>query len=102
MLMPTNFLSILVQVLSIMTISFLLPALPPSIDVKTSTFADDWLKMLHDRHHTDVTFLLNESNRLEAHRVMIAASSTFFRKVTQVNMIPKVKTFVSIMWVIFF
>ncbi|XP_060078518.1 rho-related protein racA-like [Ylistrum balloti] len=53
----------------------------PKIEVETSRFADDWLAMHENPVHADVTFILREQLNLDAHKIVLCSSSTYFRRV---------------------
>ncbi|KAH9524454.1 hypothetical protein Btru_054606 [Bulinus truncatus] len=62
------------------------PVMPPAgkapwMEIESSTFAENWLKTLQNPQFHDVTFLVETSRRLHAHRVVLCAASKFFGKI---------------------
>ncbi|KAL3869767.1 hypothetical protein ACJMK2_042404 [Sinanodonta woodiana] len=62
------------------------PVMPPAgkapwIEIETSTFADDWYKMLQDPKYPDITFKLEGSHQLDAHRIVLCSASKVFSKI---------------------
>ncbi|KAK3106574.1 hypothetical protein FSP39_022813 [Pinctada imbricata] len=62
------------------------PVMPPAgkapwIEVETSIFADDWMRMLDNPKHSDVTFLLEGQHQIEAHQLVLCSASSFFCRV---------------------
>ncbi|KAK0053158.1 rho-related protein racA [Biomphalaria pfeifferi] len=62
------------------------PVMPPAgkapwMEIESSTFADNWYKTLQNPKFHDVTFLVEGTRRLHAHRVVICSASKFFGKV---------------------
>lgn len=63
------------------------PVMPPAgkapwIEIETSTFADDWQKMLEEPKFSDVVFLLEDGQeKLEAHKLVLCSASNFFRQI---------------------
>ena len=61
------------------------------MEIETSTFGDDWYKMLQSPKHADVTFVLEGQHKLEAHKIMLSSASKVFERIfgvssaTQVN-----------------
>ena len=53
----------------------------PWIEIETSIFADDWMRMLEDPKHSDVTFLLEGQHQIEAHKIVLCSASKFFCRV---------------------
>ncbi|XP_064634886.1 rho-related protein racA-like [Lineus longissimus] len=53
----------------------------PRIEVRESSFGHDWLKMLENRRHTDVAFVIQGDHRLEAHKCMLCCASRLFCRV---------------------
>lgn len=53
----------------------------PCVEIMTSTFSSDWMKALQNPNHSDVTFILEGSHKLDAHRLVLCAASKFFQKV---------------------
>ena len=51
------------------------------MDVQTSTFADDWYKVLQDPRFHDVTFIVEGQRELHAHKIVLCSASKFFAKV---------------------
>ncbi|XP_074655294.1 rho-related protein racA-like isoform X2 [Tubulanus polymorphus] len=78
------------------------PIMPPAgkapvVEVETSRFASDWKRILESPRHSDVTFLLNDGQRLDAHAVLLASASEFFRRAlgleaVEENQLSKVKS----------
>ncbi|WAR24340.1 RACA-like protein [Mya arenaria] len=57
----------------------------PKIDIETSTFGEDWYRMLQDPRHCDVTFRLAGSHSLDAHSLVLCAASKMFAKIFGVS-----------------
>ncbi|XP_052256047.1 rho-related protein racA-like [Dreissena polymorpha] len=57
----------------------------PSIEIMTSTFDTDWYRMLQDPKHCDVTIVLGDKHRLDAHSLVLCAASKMFAKVLGVS-----------------
>ncbi|XP_045160594.2 rho-related protein racA-like isoform X2 [Mercenaria mercenaria] len=57
----------------------------PKIEIETSTFGDDWYRMLQDPKHCDVTFVLEEKHRLDAHKTVLCAASKVFSKILGIS-----------------
>ncbi|XP_013385052.1 rho-related protein racA [Lingula anatina] len=53
----------------------------PWLTVETSTFAEDWKKVLQNPVHADVTFLVEGQQHLDAHRVILCGASKMFRQI---------------------
>lgn len=51
------------------------------IEVFSSTFASDWHSMLSDTSSADVTFLFSDGQTLEAHKTVLASSSSIFKNI---------------------
>ena len=70
----------------------------PWLEVETSTFAEDWQKMVEEPRHTDTVFIVDNKHRLQAHKVVLAAASKFMARVlgvtecTKVRGCPKINT----------
>ena len=62
----------------------------PWIEVKTAVIASDWLKMLENPRHSDVTFVVDGSRELNAHQVVLCSASKFFRKVFSISLTTEV------------
>ncbi|XP_021342736.1 rho-related protein racA-like [Mizuhopecten yessoensis] len=59
------------------------PTMPPAekaprVEVEASRFADDWRGVLEKPRHFDVTFILGGGQRLEANKLVLCSSSSFF------------------------
>ena len=52
----------------------------PWVEVTTSSYAEDWLKVLQDPNFYDVIFRV-EGRQLKAHKMVLRSASTFFDKV---------------------
>ncbi|XP_071157447.1 rho-related protein racA-like [Mytilus edulis] len=62
----------------------------PWIEIETSTFAEDWQKMLEDPKFSDVTFLLEDGQqKLQAHKLVLCSASKYF---CQILGLPNSKT----------
>ena len=61
-----------------------------SIDIDSSTFADDWLTAFKDQRYTDVTFLLGSGTKMKAHKIVLCAGSAFFASLIDSNIQRKV------------
>ncbi|KAL4222307.1 hypothetical protein ACF0H5_018345 [Mactra antiquata] len=62
------------------------PVMPPTgfapkIEIETSTFCDDWLRMLQNPLFTDVTFILEDKHQLDVHSFVLCAASKVFAKI---------------------
>ncbi|XP_052774925.1 rho-related protein racA-like [Mya arenaria] len=57
----------------------------PKIDIETSTFGEDWYRILQDPRHCDVTFRLAGSHSLDAHSLVLCAASKMFAKIFGVS-----------------
>ncbi|XP_060562983.1 rho-related protein racA-like [Ruditapes philippinarum] len=57
----------------------------PKIEITTSTFGDEWYRMLQDPKHCDVTFVLEEKHRLDAHTTVLCAASKVFAKILGIS-----------------
>lgn len=57
----------------------------PTIEIETSTFGEDWHKMLQDPKYCDVTFVLEQKHRLDAHKVVLCAASKVFSKILGIS-----------------
>ena len=55
--------------------------LAPKLEIETSTFGEDWYKMLETPKHADVTFVLEGSHKLEAHKVVLSSASKVFERI---------------------
>jgi hypothetical protein len=62
----------------------------PKIEITTSTFGDEWYRMLQDPKHCDVTFVLEEKHRLDAHTTVLCAASKVFAKILGISKPMKV------------
>ena len=69
-----------------------LPGRTPGIEIETSTFANDWQKMLEEPKFSDVVFLLEDGQeKLEAHKLILCSTSNFFRQILGLPNTTKVK-----------
>ena len=68
----------------------------PEIEAKSSEFAADWMAALDNPSHDDVTFVLASGKRIQAHRLILSAASTFFAKVIGMDESREVKRFESV------
>ncbi|KAL8599810.1 hypothetical protein ACOMHN_027617 [Nucella lapillus] len=64
------------------------PVMPPAgkapiVEMEASTFADNWYKMLENPRFHDVTFVVEGSCELRAHKIMVRSASQFFARVLQ-------------------
>ncbi|CAL1534791.1 unnamed protein product [Lymnaea stagnalis] len=63
------------------------PIMPPAgrkapwMEIESSVFATDWYKALQDPKFHDVTFLVEGTRRLHAHKLVLCAASKFFGKI---------------------
>ena len=57
----------------------------PKIEIETSTFGDDWHKMLQNPQHCDVTFLVEGKHILNAHSLVLCSASKLFAKILGVS-----------------
>ncbi|ELT89665.1 hypothetical protein CAPTEDRAFT_145181 [Capitella teleta] len=62
------------------------PVMPPAgkapwLEIETSTFADDWGKMLKQPEHTDMTFIVDGRHSVLAHRIVLASASKFWARI---------------------
>ncbi|CAC5402033.1 RHOBTB1_2 [Mytilus coruscus] len=68
----------------------------PWIEIETSTFAEDWQKMLEDPKFSDVTFLLEDGQqKLHAHKLVLCSASKYFCQIlglpnSKINQLKKV------------
>jgi len=69
---------------------FFSPGFAPKIEIETSTFGDDWYRMLQDPKHCDVTFVLEDKHRLDAHKLVLCSSSKVFAKIFGISKPVKV------------
>lgn len=53
----------------------------PSIEIQTSSYGEDWYKMIQDPKHSDITFILNDKHRLDAHSVVLCSASKVFSRI---------------------
>ena len=53
----------------------------PTIQIESSSFADDWLATLKDQLDTDVLFVLGSGTEIRAHKIVLCAASSFFADV---------------------
>ncbi|VDI62241.1 Hypothetical predicted protein [Mytilus galloprovincialis] len=71
------------------------PVMPPAgkapwVEIETSTFAEDWQKMLEDPKFSDVTFLFEDGQqKLQAHKLVLCSASKYF---CQILGLPNSKT----------
>ena len=64
-----------------MVFSFQLAGFAPRIEVLSSTFASDWHSMMSDTSSADVRFLFSDGQTVEAHKTVLAASSSIFKNI---------------------
>ena len=57
----------------------------PWVEIETSCFAEQWLKMVQTPQHSDVVFVVEGKHRLSANKVVLSAASSFFAKVLSVT-----------------
>ena len=57
----------------------------PSIEIQTSIFADQMKGMLESPSHADVIFVIENTHRIEAHRIVLCSASKFFQSVFSVK-----------------
>ncbi|KAK3769161.1 hypothetical protein RRG08_014024 [Elysia crispata] len=70
------------------------PVMPPAgkapwMEMESSRFADDWYKTMQDPKFSDVTFVVEGCRKLQAHRIVLCAASSFFGKVLASGMSPQ-------------
>ena len=53
----------------------------PHIEVLSSTFASDWHSMMSDTSSADVRFLFSDDQTVEAHKTVLASSSSIFKNI---------------------
>ena len=53
----------------------------PWLEVETSTFAEDWQKAVENPRHSDLTFVVDGTHRLQAHKVIVCSACKLLRKV---------------------
>ncbi|XP_033726797.1 rho-related protein racA-like [Pecten maximus] len=66
----------------------------PRVEVEPSRFVDDWQRMLEKPTYSDVTFVLEGGQRLDAHKLVLCSASSFFCQVfgvTQKNKTGKIE-----------
>ncbi|XP_033732155.1 rho-related protein racA-like [Pecten maximus] len=61
---------------------------PPLIEVEPSRYVDDWMAMLENPVHTDVTFVLSGQHQVDAHKIVLCSASAYFRGVFETSMKP--------------
>ncbi|KAK7482452.1 hypothetical protein BaRGS_00026269 [Batillaria attramentaria] len=66
------------------------PLMPPAgkapwLEIETSTFADNWYRVLEDPRFHDVTFIVEGDRQLNAHKIVLCSASKFFAKVFGVS-----------------
>lgn len=71
-----------------MIIYFHFAGFAPHIEVLSSTFASDWHSMMSDTSSADVRFLFLDGQALEAHKTVLAASSSIFKNIFLGRMAP--------------
>ncbi|KAL5010407.1 hypothetical protein ScPMuIL_012712 [Solemya velum] len=76
------------------------PVMPPAgkapwLEIESSQFAENWMKMLESPLYTDVTFIVGENHRLDANKVVICSASKFFARVfsISVNQLSQVQNY---------
>ncbi|XP_033732154.1 rho-related protein racA-like [Pecten maximus] len=58
----------------------------PLIKVEPSRYAKDWMTMLENPVHADVTFVLDGQQNLDAHKLVLCSASTYFRRMFEKTM----------------
>lgn len=55
--------------------------LAPKVEIETSTFGEDWYKMLESPKHADVTLVLEGEHKLDAHKIVLSSASKVFERI---------------------
>lgn len=58
----------------------------PKIQVEPPGYANDWMAMLENPVHADVTFILDGQHSVEAHEIILCSASEYFRQIFDTTM----------------
>ena len=73
-------------------ITSLFIGLAPKVEIETSTFGEDWYKMLESPKHADVMFVLESEHKLDAHKIVLSSASKVFERIFAISSATQVCT----------
>ena len=62
------------------------------MEIETSTFGEDWYKMLESPKHADVTLVLEGEHKLDAHKIVLSSASKVFERIFGISSATQVCT----------
>ena len=62
------------------------------MEIETTTFEEDWYKMLESPKHADVTFVIEGEHKLDAYKIVLTSASKVFERIFGISTATQVRT----------